>query len=180
MSGGVVHRVMVVDDDVSFLAVALRSMPGRDVLVESDARRVEARVCNERPDLVIIDQWLNDDILGHELANTLKQRYPSMLVALWSSGLDVIGMKYLTKYSHADYVDIKTSNFDQLIACVSGTAVPEEPDWNAIPTIEDMRKELAVRTLARSRGNKSQAARLLRKDRTTFMRWLGRDDPEQA
>jgi DNA-binding NtrC family response regulator len=163
---------MVVDDDEEFLRIAREAMPKRTVLIECDARRVLERVEKERPDLVIVDQWLNGNIYGHELTDALKSRDPDLLVAVWSSGFDVVAMQYLAKYTRADHVDIKTYDFERLIDRVTGKAAPPEPNWRALPCVDEMRSELAERTLARCAGNKSAAARRLGVDRTTFMRWL--------
>lgn len=168
-----VHRVLVVDDEQAVLDLAQRALRGREVLIESDARRVEERVTRECPDLVILDQWLNDGIRGHELANALKQRHPNQLIALWSAGLDALGMKYLLKNCSADHIDVKSGGFEQLIACVTGEATVKAPDWNAVPLLDDVRRNLVLRALAQCGGNRTEAARLLGVDRSTVIRWLG-------
>lgn len=92
--------------------------------------------------------------------------------------MDVMFMRYLYRHSAADHIDVTTGDFEHLIACVTGDAVIAEPDWNAVPRVEGLRKELALRMLARSGGNKSAAARMLGKDRTTLIRWLSSDEAD--
>jgi DNA-binding NtrC family response regulator len=168
-----IRRVLVVDDEQAVLDAARRSMPDCEVLVESDARVVEDRVWRDRPDLVVLDQWLNHDVHGHEVANAIKRRDPAQLVVLFSSGLDVAGMKYLLTRCAADDVFVKNITFDELLARIVGDAGPPEPDWKAVPTLDDLRGDLARRALARFSGNRSETARFLGHDRSTLKRWLG-------
>jgi DNA-binding NtrC family response regulator len=166
------HRVLVVDDEPAVLEAARRSTFACEVLVESDARVVEDRVRRERPKLVVLDQWLGHEVRGHELANAIKRRDPAQLVVLWSAGLDVASMKFLLKRCLADDVFVKNMTFDELFAFVLGEQVPPEPDWNAVPSLEAVRRDLAIRALVRFGGNRSETARFLGKDRKTLVRWL--------
>jgi DNA-binding NtrC family response regulator len=167
-----IHRVLVVDDEQAVLDAAMRSMPARDVLVERDARVAEDRVRRDRPDLVVLDQWLNHGLHGHELANSIKRHDPDQLVVLWSAGLDVPHMKWLLKRCLADNVFVKDITFDELLAkVVLGDEGLVEPEWNAIPTMKDLRRNLAKRALAHAGGNRSQAARNIGMSRKSLARW---------
>jgi ActR/RegA family two-component response regulator len=134
------------------------------------------RVRDDKPDLVILDQWLEDEVLGHEVANALKETNPDQFVVLWSGGLNVDALLFLYRHCRADYIDRKCNNYELVIARATRTTAVKEPDWSAVESIEDIRREMALRMLARCGGNKSEAARRLNKDRTTFIRWLRERD----
>ncbi|NVB84734.1 MAG: response regulator [Kofleriaceae bacterium] len=173
-----IARVLVVDDELELLRAARHQLTSCEVLVEDDPTRVQRRVERHEPDVVILDQWLLGDVKGHEIANSLKQQQPDILVVLWSAGLDVHALRYLQKRCQADLILPKTS-FSQLIEELLGLAAPLEPDWNAVLTLGDARRECARVAVTRSCGNKSEAARRLGVNRTTLIRLL-RDRSDQS
>ena len=93
-----IRRILVVDDDAAFardgsaLDAWARSLNRSRRTVRRSSRAAgEAESSSHRP---VVERRHTRP----RLANALKQRDPSQLVALWSSGLDVTGMKYLIKY----------------------------------------------------------------------------------
>jgi len=137
-----IERVLVVDDEWEVLEAARAHLVDFEVLVERDPRRVQGRVDRDHPDTVILDQWLLDDVKGHELANELKELQPDLLVILWSGALDVHALRFLQKRCRADLIAPKTS-FKEVLDELLGAADICEPDWNAVSTLNEARRQCA-------------------------------------
>ena len=170
------QRVMVVDDDLELLEAARTQLGGSfDVLTEPDGRKVLPRVRAEKPSLVILDQWLEHGVMGHELANAIKAEDPQVLVVLWSAGLRANELLFFRRHCRADHIDRKNVPFTALIRRTTGELDLDEPDWNASVSVAELQCELALYMVARCGGNKTKAARRLNVDRSTLVRWLAGD-----
>lgn len=174
-----VRTVLVVDDDRELLAVMPSLMPEHTVHIVAEVEAVIDRVRAVRPDLVIIDLWLDRDICGDSLVEDIRATTADVRVALVSAGMDVRLACIVAKHSAADVVDAKPfdrSGFAALIGRIESEERPRILRPRDTPSFAEVRQEHARRVLALSNGNKSEAARRLGVYRSTLVRVLERSD----
>lgn len=164
--------VVVVDDDPSMhknVMVMLR--PVRVVGTTEGMSAIEL-VRRERPELAIVDLHLPDS-WGVEVVRALRGSFPALVIGVISGALtlanagdsvDATASWFLEKPFGRDQLRNKIAN------CAAPLRVPPHPD-------EELALELAKRqhvqyVLELAKGNKSEAARLLKIQRPSLQRML--------
>jgi DNA-binding NtrC family response regulator len=79
-------RVLIVDDESSFRVplAALLARVGHDVSVAETAREAIAVAARVRPDVMIVDWMLKDDVNGIDVSNVVHAQQPDVRVILVS------------------------------------------------------------------------------------------------
>lgn len=175
-----VKRVLVVDTDDDFLAIAVGWLRGkRDVVVESRVDVALERCRAERFDLVICEVFFGAEPVGIDLVTKLyEDNQGRRRLALASSGLSVQSALGLARQLPEDIM-IREKRYGVFDSIVHEAETGENPDdlWDdGVTSFEKARRRFARRVLARSGFNRSEAARRLGVSRATVYRYI---DPSQ-
>lgn len=116
------HRILVVDDDVDFLAQMSMQLEARGYAVTTVETAAAAResLKRERPDLMIVDLMLEDPDAGFSLCYHVKKTDPALPVIMATAVSSRTGMSFDAETSEerawikADCVLAKPVRFEQL------------------------------------------------------------------
>lgn len=170
------QTVLVVDDDATLLASYVRALDrsGRSVLAAESAAKARELVRGKRPDAGIVDLHLPDGS-GIELIRELRQ-WDAQLVLILVTGYGNMAVGAAAALAGANHVLAKPIRMPEILRRLAG-----EPCTDGdveTPSLDRAMWEHMHRVLADCNGNKSEAARRLRVNRATLLRWLERNAPE--
>jgi ActR/RegA family two-component response regulator len=176
-----VKRVLVIDDERTWLERAVDEMPGREVVGVTTKDEALARCRAQHFDLVISDLLLDrEDCSGRTLILALHaENRTSRKLALISAGFSVeMALSYARRLPPEILIRAKRDGvFDSILDEAETGTVPEHV-WSEVKTLDDARREHVERLLARLGHNRSEVARHLGVSRKTVVRILDekRDD----
>jgi DNA-binding NtrC family response regulator len=175
-----VKRVLVVDRDDDFLALAVGWMRGqRDVVVESNVVAAFERCRAERFDLVICEIFFGGKPAGIDLVNKLyEENQLKRRLALASNGLSVRSALGLARELPADIMirEKRVGVFDSILHEAETGENPDDLWDDGVNSFTKAKRQFARRVLARAGYNRSEAARRLGVSRATMVRYT---DPSQ-
>ncbi|MGE0869876.1 MAG: response regulator transcription factor [Kofleriaceae bacterium] len=171
-----IRSVLVVDDDEVYLTLFARSgtrAPGIDVFTARSVHEGREVARTERPDLAIVDLQLGRES-GIDLVRTLKAELPTTFItvctAYASTEITVAAMR-----AGADDVVHKSSTMNEILLRAEDPGILHaEPQTLSLELVE---WEHVTRVVSECGGDLSEAARLLRVDRSSLQTFLGRPAP---
>ncbi|MFM7818263.1 MAG: response regulator transcription factor [Verrucomicrobiota bacterium] len=172
--------LLLVEDDPIFLDRLGRALASRDWEIHKarSASTALAMARKQKPAEAVVDLRLPDSD-GLDLVRDLLRLCPGLpLVVLTGFGSIATAMDAV-RLGARDYLT-KPADPEQILAALRGDRIlmgnPKEVP-TAVPSLDRVEWEHIQRTLADTGGNISQAARLLRIDRRTLQRKLGKHPP---
>lgn len=116
------HKILIVDDDVDFLAQVTMQLEaaGYHVVTVETARAARERLAVERPDAVLVDLMLEEPDAGFNLCYQIKRQEPTLPVIMVTAVSSATGMNFDAEtdeeraWIKADCVLAKPVRFEQL------------------------------------------------------------------
>ncbi|MGE0549059.1 MAG: response regulator transcription factor [Kofleriaceae bacterium] len=171
-----IRSVLVVDDDEVYLRLFARSFtrtPPIEVFTARDVASGRELARAERPDLAIVDLQLGKES-GIDLVRAIKAELPATFItvctAYASTEITVAAMR-----AGADDVVHKSGTMDEIMLRAEDPGILHaEPQTLSLELVE---WEHVTRVVSECGGDLSEAARLLRVDRSSLQMFLGRPAP---
>jgi ActR/RegA family two-component response regulator len=171
---GPVERILVVDDDETFLDAAGFLLSDRHVAVERTEDSALSRCRAERFDLVICDLFLGRfDTSGLDVIKTLHAENQSeRRLALVSAGFSVEQALGIAKRLPPEIIirHKRAGIFESILAEAETGVMPDDVWQGDIETLDDVKREYVRGLLARVGHNRAEAARRLGVHRATVFR----------
>ncbi|MDB4955976.1 MAG: Dna binding response regulator PrrA [Myxococcales bacterium] len=168
-----IEKVLVVDDEDTWLRAVKRRLPDRRVLFARDAEAACRLALTEHPELVLVDLRLGfaSDI---DVLRRVKADVPDLPIVLMSCWFDapLVGEAF---DAGADYVLEKTVDVKHIVESIERGTRPVEPVIGRVLTAKQAEGVHLQKILAACDGNKSEAARRLGIRRTTLQEKLQRN-----
>ena len=172
-----VRKVLLVDDHDMYLKYWTREFTkaGVEVVTASTLEKALEAINEDKPDLAIVDLFLEPPESGIDVIKAIKNVSPRILCALVSAHMSVSHAVAGVR-AGADDVFFKPFGAKQVIARIEGGEVGKFPD-GAVPTLEQVEWEHISRVLQDHGGNISQAAAALGVFRQSLQRKIAKHAP---
>jgi len=168
----------LVDDDSAFRDRLARALAARGCEVQEGASAAQAGVLasKRRFTAAIVDLKLSDGS-GLDVVRLLKAGQPGLRIVILTGYGSIATALEAVRLGASDYLT-KPADADEILARARGIATQRPPvPTSGAPSLARAEWEYLQRVLADCGGNISQAARVLRIDRRSLQRKLGKYPP---
>jgi DNA-binding response OmpR family regulator len=113
-------KILIVDDqaNVRTILAKILVLKGYDVIEAADDKEALEKVHSEKPDIVLLDTRLGEDMEGDEVCRQIKKvEGLDTKVIVYTGNIDVVDVKKAMDVGADDYV-MKTSDFSLLLEAI--------------------------------------------------------------
>ncbi len=166
-------KMLLVDDDFTFLQVLARAMRKRgfDVLTADNVPKAESLLLKHSPDFAVVDLKMEGPS-GLALIASLRASNPEMKIVILTGYASIATAVEAIKLGASNYL-CKPANADEIIsALLCKAANPEQPVKERPMSVDRLEWEHIQQVLTANQGNISATARQLGMHRRTLQRKL--------